>query len=196
MFASLFHRAQVTVDNAIGQAVNRAIMAAPFIVAAGFATAALTSYVTRTYGAEIGYLIVAGAYSFIGLVTVVALRQRPRTSSDGASPVAEEQATGDSAATDANAAEAKSVGDAIDKELLSSAFASAAPLALAPLIRLLLRNLPVVIAVAAAVMVLGRDSTPSDGAASDGESASPGDDPSRDSDRSKAGSEGDVAEAA
>ena len=60
MFGSLFRKAQATVDNAIGQLVRTVLIALPFVVAMGFATAAATSWLVREYGLENGLLTLAG----------------------------------------------------------------------------------------------------------------------------------------
>lgn len=167
MFSILFRRAQATVDNAIGQAVNRAIMAVPFVVATGFATAAATSYVTRHYGAELGYLMIASAYAVVGLIAVVALRQPPQAAMDASPASASEMSDTASAASSGSetsgptaasgATDAKSALGNIDAEMVGSAMAAAAPLAVGPLLRGLGRNLPLVLAILAAVFVLYRD---------------------------------------
>ncbi len=83
MFAALFNRAQATVDNAIGQAINRAIVAVPFVIAGAFATAALTIRLTRILGDEYGYLAIAGIFVIVGLVA--ALVMQPSTATATAS---------------------------------------------------------------------------------------------------------------
>ena len=83
MFASLFARAEASVDNAIGDLGNRVIITIPFIVAFGFAAASLSIYANRIYGAEIGNLVVAAAFVVLG--GIVAIVVKVRKSSSGAS---------------------------------------------------------------------------------------------------------------
>lgn len=160
MFDTILRRAQVTVDNAIDQAVNRIIVTIPFLVAGGFATAALTTRLTRMLGDEMGYLAVAGVFSVIGLI-VAAVVSMPR-SAQHAEAVAEPAAPLAEADPHA-AADAHKKGAAIDKELMSSAVHAMAPFAvpaLVPLLRALGRNLPLIATVLAAAFVMTR--TPSE----------------------------------
>lgn len=151
MLTALLNRAQATVDNAIGQAINKAVVALPFLVAAGFATAALTERMTRDFGTEKGYLAVAGIFAIAGLVmSLIALR--PRT----ATPQSE---TADQNAAVSNAPEAATGApaiSAIDRELITAALTTTAPIALPALFSALLRNLPLVAAIAAVIYVLTR----------------------------------------
>lgn len=149
MLNALFHRAQATVDNAIGQAVNRALIVLPFLVALGFATAAATSRLVRELGPELGYLAIAGGYAVIGLfvAALVMARSQPQTDQPSAAgAAADEQAA---------ASTASQVSDA-DRELITAALTTAAPVALPALITALLRNLPIVVALASLLYILTR----------------------------------------
>ena len=61
MFRMLFRRAQATVDRAIDGLMLRVIVAIPFLIAAGFGTAALAIWLNREYGPETGSLILAAS---------------------------------------------------------------------------------------------------------------------------------------
>ncbi|MEQ1653656.1 MAG: hypothetical protein ABL897_14300, partial [Hyphomicrobium sp.] len=76
MFSALIRRAQVSVDHAIVGVVNRAIIAIPFVVAGGFATAALALRLTREYGPEMANVILAGVFAVIGLVALLVVNRR------------------------------------------------------------------------------------------------------------------------
>jgi hypothetical protein len=76
MLGSLFRRAQATVDNAIDDVVNRALVAIPFLIAAGFGTAALSMGLNREFGAETGSLILAGAFVVIGGLAALIVHSR------------------------------------------------------------------------------------------------------------------------
>lgn len=150
MFAALMNRAQATVDNAIGQVVNRAIIAIPFLVAAAFATAALAFRLVREFGPETANLMLAGLFLVMGLISAVVFRSRPASA-----PVAEEPLP--EALAGSEEAQSSSVPlDAPDRELLLAALTSAAPMALPALIRTILRNLPLVLAILSALFVLTR----------------------------------------
>lgn len=153
MLGSLFRRAQATVDNAIDHAVNRALVAIPFIVAAGFGTAALSMRLNREFGAETGSLILAGGFMVVGLLVALIVHSRP---ANPAEPVTEAAETADRAADEA----ADPALANVDRELLMAALTTAAPLALPALLRALGRNLPIVAAVAAAGFIMSRNPEP------------------------------------
>lgn len=151
MFGSLFRRAQATVDNAIGQVVNRAIVAIPFLVAAGFGTAAVAMRLNRELGPETGSLVLAGAFGVIGLLTALVVhlrREKPAALIDEP--------------TDMPSAEAAGVTEEVksadfDRELVMAALTSAAPIAIPGLLRTVGSNLPLVAAIAAAAFFIVRD---------------------------------------
>ena len=76
MFARLFKRAEASVDNAIGDLGNRVVIAIPFLIALGFAASSLTLALDRTYGPELGNLLVAGAFCVLGAILALLLRVR------------------------------------------------------------------------------------------------------------------------
>lgn len=151
MFGSLFRRAQATVDNAIGQIVNRAIVAIPFLVAAGFGTAAIAMRLNRELGPETASLVLAGAFAVLGILTAIVVfsRQERPTVASG-EPGGEATNSETMAGADATMAD-------VDRELLMAALTTAAPVAIPGLLRTLGRNLPLVAAVAAAAFLIARD---------------------------------------
>ena len=151
MLNALFHRAQATVDNAIGQAVNKAVVALPFVVALGFATAALTERMTREFGTEQGYLAVAGVFALLGLImSLAALRPRKATPQSVAGDAP------DPATAAPDAGEPRTPMSPADRELITAALTTTAPIALPALFSALVRNLPLVAAIAAVLYVLTR----------------------------------------
>lgn len=151
MFAALMNRAQATVDNAIGQVVNRAIVAIPFILAGAFATAALAFRLVREFGPETANLILAGLFLVLGLIGAVVFRSRPAVVS-AEEPLPEALSGSEEAKT------SNIPLDAPDRELLMAAFTSAAPIAVPALLRTIMRNLPLVLAILSALFVLTRPS--------------------------------------
>lgn len=150
MLGSLFRRAQATVDNAIDHAVNRALVAIPFLIAAGFGTAALSMRLNREFGSETGSLILAGGFVLVGLVVALIVHSRsskPTQAVEDATEAAE--GTADAAADSAMAS--------VDRELLTAALTTAAPIALPGLLRAVMRNLPIVAAVAAAAFIMSQN---------------------------------------
>jgi hypothetical protein len=150
MFGSLFRRAQATVDNAIDSVVNRAIVTIPFLVAAGFGTAALAMRLNREFGAETGSVILAFGFVGVGLLAALIVHGRRSRPAE----VVEEAA--ESAERTAEAATEPGISD-VDRELVMAALTTAAPLALPAILRALGRNLPLVAAIAAAGFVMTRD---------------------------------------
>lgn len=154
MFAALMNRAQATVDNAIGQVFNRALIAIPFILAGAFATAALAFRLVREFGPETANLMLAGLFLVLGLVGAVVFRTRPAVATAADEPLPEALAGSEDASS------TKPL-DAPDRELLMAAFTSAAPIAVPALLRTIIRNLPLVLAILSALFVLTRPAEPS-----------------------------------
>lgn len=161
MFNALLHRAQATVDKAIGQAVNRVIVAVPLVVAMGFATAALTERLTTMWGTELGYLAVAGLYAVVTLIAAAIVMTPREVVNTGANGEAETAAAAEATSeAGANADEAP-MSD-VDRELMTAALTSVAPVAAPALLRLVMRNLPILLALAAALFIMTRPQ-PSEG---------------------------------
>ncbi len=149
MLGSLFRRAQATVDNAIDQVVNRALVAIPFLIAAGFGTAALSMRLNREFGPETGSLMLAGGFIIVGLFVALIVHARASKPTEAAAEATE--------STERVAEEADDTAMAnVDRELLMAALTTAAPIALPGLLRTMMRNLPIVAAVAAAAFIMSR----------------------------------------
>jgi uncharacterized membrane protein len=73
MFRGLINDAKSAVTSTITKYLARASVAVPFIVAFGFATAALTLMLVERFGAIAGYWMVAGGFAAIGLVAALAV---------------------------------------------------------------------------------------------------------------------------
>lgn len=157
MFQALFKRAENVIEQSIGQLVARIVMVVPFVVAAGFGTAALSLRLSREYGSEVSYLIMAGLFVGLGVVVaaIIAARQ-PATVGGNASAQADDAGNG---AEQSTAETAKSMSET-DRELLLAALTSVAPIAVPHLARLLLRNLPLMATIAAGIYVMTRPSPP------------------------------------
>lgn len=151
MFDSLRRWAQSTIDRAIGEVISRAIVVIPFLVAAGFGTAALSIRLNRELGPETGALILAAGFAALGLVAALVVYLRSDAATENGEEPAEPLAGDASEASDAS-----SLAN-VDRELLMAALTSAAPIALPGLMRMAVRNLPLIAAVAAAAFVISRD---------------------------------------
>lgn len=159
MFQMLFQRAQSTVDTALSAAINKLVMTVPFLIAAGFATSATYSYFSQIYGSLATQAGMAAGFAGIGLIVAGALRGRP----GDASPVRTSAA--DTAAVNSDATAGSADGqipgaterpplNAEDKELAMAALSAVAPVALPVVLRFAMRNIPLVIAVVVAVVLL------------------------------------------
>lgn len=169
MFGFIVKKAQATVDNAIGQVVNGVLVAVPLLVAAGFGTAALLRYLDRHYGTDAAYLILACGFGVLSLVALLVMNARSRS----APADAETQAAAEPA-EDENIVEKLGSISKTDRELLLSALTTAGPYALPGLLRVVVRNLPLILAVLAAVFVMTR---PDEGAGNTTDSADTGPQP-------------------
>jgi hypothetical protein len=150
MLGSLFRRAQATVDNAIGNVVNRALVAIPFLIAAGFGTAALSMRLNREFGAETGSLILCGGFVVVGLFVALIVHSRTEKPTEAFAEEPDPAQQTSEEAADPGLAN-------VDRELLMAALTTAAPIALPGLLRTLMRNLPIVAAIAAAGFIMTRN---------------------------------------
>ncbi|WP_045837273.1 hypothetical protein [Hyphomicrobium sp. 99] len=145
MFASLFKRAEASVDNALGELGNRVLIGIPFVVALGFAAASFSSFANRTYGPEIGNLIVAGGFVLLGLIALAIVKLRKRS---GPSPeIREEPAREEPLHTGPSF---------LEDEKVMSIVAAAAPIVLPAMLRTATKNWPLILAAAAGLYVFSR----------------------------------------
>lgn len=124
------------------------MVAIPLFVAGGFGTAALLRYLDRTYGTDAAYLILACGFGVVSLAALLIMNARSR-------PVDAPAETAAAAASESSVDQLGSMSTT-DRELLMSALATAGPYALPGILRLVLRNLPLILAVLAAVFVMSR----------------------------------------
>lgn len=159
MFGSILQQAKVTIRSSISEAVDRALVAVPFLIAGGFLTTALAAYLIRNYGLEIGALIVGVLFLLIGLI--VSLAFKSSTSTAGAEPEAAAETSASSGAQSDSAAHEQWWSEA-ERDVVKAAAAAAVPYTVPVLMRLVLRNLPLIAAVAAALFVLTRPTDPTE----------------------------------
>lgn len=153
MFKALLGRLEETAENAVSRILARALVFVPFLIAAGFATAAATTKLTELYGDVAGYGLVALAFLLIGLLAAIpygfAAKPNPQAASEPA-PVA--TATGGEVKPPAK-------GLLANSELVMAAAASLGQGFIPTLARALVRNLPLLAAMALIVFVLYGAST-------------------------------------
>lgn len=156
IFGSLFRRAENAVGNILDQALARVLVALPLLVAAGFATAAASGYLSARYGRETSNLIMAAGFGALALLIAGYVATWPAVQAGQSESATETAAAGDASASGESAAQAETMSPS-ERELLNSVLASAAPLALPAILRLLLRNLPLLLAVLVAGYMLSRE---------------------------------------
>jgi hypothetical protein len=151
MLQSLFRRAEAKVDDVIAQMLARVAIALPFVIAAGFGTAALAIALYANFGLVIGNLILAGVFCVVGLIVaaVVAIRQRAADEDELAASTA-------AAPEGGGQQEEARLFDVVDREVMGAVASAVAPFALPVILRPVMRNLPLVAAIAAAGFVLTR----------------------------------------
>lgn len=135
MFRRLINDAKSAVSSVVLKYVARASVAVPFLIAAGFAIAAITLTLVERYGAVTAYLMMAGGLALIGVVaaTVVTVKEHEEE-------VAEEKAE-EAAAPAVSGEMALQVPMAVLGALLSSPVGPSTSLGL---LRVIGRNLPLV----------------------------------------------------
>jgi hypothetical protein len=140
MFRGLINDAKSAVTSTITKYLARASVAVPFVVAFGFATAALTLMLVERFGAIAGYWMVAGGFAAIGLVAALAVSVKEHEE-EIAEKRAEEHDTAE-VGSDAAAQAAVQLPIAALGALLSSS--GGATTAVGGL-KLLVRNMPLVV---------------------------------------------------
>jgi len=73
MFAGLMNRAKAAVSSLVLKYVARASVAIPFVIALGFALAAVTVMLVQQFGHASGYWIMAGGLTAIGVIAAIAV---------------------------------------------------------------------------------------------------------------------------
>jgi hypothetical protein len=156
MFRGLINDAKSAVGSLVVKYLARASVAIPFVLALGFAVAALTVMLVARFGPMIGYWIMAGGFTAIGIVAAIAVAVKEHEEE-----VAEAEAEASDTsfvASDAATQAALQAPLALATALLSSPIAPTTTLGA---VRLLARNLPLVIL----IVVIGLLFWPSEEAA-------------------------------
>ena len=143
MFRTLINDAKSAAGAVIGKYVIRASVAVPFVVAAGFGTAATTLVLIDRFGAVIAYCLMAGGFAAVGLLAalVVTVKEQEEEVVD---TQAEKKDTAD-VATDAAAQAAVQVPLALLGALLTTPMG---PGVAAGGVKMMVRHLPLVLLLA------------------------------------------------
>ena len=131
MFQGLLRRAEQSIDQVVAKYVGRATVAIPLIVAAGFATAAVSVKLVELYGQVIAYSIMAAGFAVLSLVTMAIVG----TGNGTVETLSEPAAAADTAAS-------------LLTPEVRAFLASTAPMALPTIARGVGRNLPLILILA------------------------------------------------
>jgi hypothetical protein len=133
------------VGSIIGRYLARASVAVPFLIAGGFAIAAITLMLVERYGQVAAYWIMAGALAVMGALAALVVTVKEQEE-DAAEQAAETSETTASSAT-AAVAEAAAQNPMALLTMLSAL--PAGPASIVPVLRMVARNLPLVVLLAA-----------------------------------------------
>jgi hypothetical protein len=136
MLQSLINRAQHSIDALASKYVTRVAVAVPFVIALGFGTAAAAVRLSQDYGSTAAYAILAAVFAAVGLAAASAIAL------SGPNPVVPVPTT---TATSQNTETASTISS-FDPQTMLTALAAIGPTALPGVLRLLTRNLPLVLA--------------------------------------------------
>ncbi len=163
MFRGLINDAKSAAAAVLAKYAARMTVAVPFLVAVGFATAAITLHLVDRFGAIAAYWMVAGGFTAIGLVAavVVGVREQEEVVADAKA----EKADTAEVATDTAAQAAVQLPIALLGSLLAS---PAGPMSALGIARLAGRNLPLIaLAVIMAVLFWPSEESKAETAADD-----------------------------
>ncbi len=167
MFRGLLNDAKSAASALIAKYLARASVAVPFLIAAGFAVAAITLMLVEQYGHIAAYWIMAGGLALIGAVAslVVSVKEQDEEAAEKAAEEAE------AASPSAAAAVAEAATQAPLAMLGALSALPVGPASLMPAVRLLARNLPLVVLLTLIAMLFW----PTDSAEAAGEEQAPDD---------------------
>ena len=137
MLRGLIDNAKLAADSLVARYVVRASVAVPFLIALGFATAAVALMLIEKYGHRDAYLLIAGGFATIGLLSALIVRSREHEQI----VVDEKTAKSDTAEIERETATAAAAQ--LPMALLAALFSS--PGSTAAVARALGRNIPLIL---------------------------------------------------
>jgi hypothetical protein len=140
VFAGLVNEAKVAASGLLLKYIARASVAVPFAIALGFALAATTVMLVQWFGQVTAYWIMAAGLAVVGLIVAVAVSIKEEQE-EKAEELAEQTDTQDVVSE----ATAQALGQAPIALLGALATAPGGATTLLPVVRLLARNLPLVL---------------------------------------------------
>lgn len=159
MFQSIFRSAQGAVEKLIDRAVSSTVMAVPFIIATGFGTAAMAAQLNQHLGPVNGNLVMGAIFAMIGLLTIGIVSMR----TGHPSAIGPELGPADDVAEQETAAlDLAGPAASADRELVAAAISALGPTAAPYLLQAVLRNLPLVAVIVAALLVAAQSGAAGD----------------------------------
>ena len=149
MFRGLLNDAKSAASALIVKYLARASVAVPFLIAAGFAISAITLMLVEQYGHVNAYWIMAGGLALIGAIATLVVSVKEQEE-DAVEKAAEESGAATSSTT---AAVAEAATQAPLAMLGALSALPIGPASLMPAVRLLARNLPLVVLLALIAML-------------------------------------------
>jgi hypothetical protein len=140
VFRSLINDAKSAAGSVIGKYAIRASVAVPFVIAAGFGTAATTLVLVERFGAVMAYILMAGGFAALGVLAalVVSVKEQEEATEDAqAEKTDTAEVAGDAAAQAAVQLPLALLGTLLTTPMGPGAAAGGA--------RILMRNLPLVL---------------------------------------------------
>lgn len=147
MFQELLTRAQTSIDALLTRYMTRLAVAVPFFVALGFGTSAVNTMLTESYGSTRANLTIATFFALVGVISAIVIAASPAPTNDD---IVEESGATPEIMNSSN----------IDQDVLVAALG---PLAAPAVIRMLVRNLPVILVVLILAYLLFSERTSQDG---------------------------------
>jgi hypothetical protein len=173
MFRALINDAKAAATSVVAKYLARASVAVPFLIAAGFAIAAITHMLIQRFGAVLGCWLLAAGFTLIGVVATLLVKVKEHEEE-----VAEQQAEAADTADVANEAAAQALMQAplaLVGGLLSTPLG---PKSVANGAKLILRNLPLVVLLGLiALLFWPTQPTAAEGDQDQGEEQPPGPEP-------------------
>ena len=173
MFRALINDAKAAATSVVAKYLARASVAVPFLIAAGFAIAAITHMLIQRFGAVLGCWLLAAGFTLIGVVATLLVKVKEHEEE-----VAEQQAEAADTAEVANEAAAQALMQAplaLVGGLLSTPLG---PKSVANGAKLILRNLPLVVLLGLiALLFWPTQPTAAEGDQDQGEEQPPGPEP-------------------
>ena len=155
MFAGLINHAKSAVSGLVLKYVARASVAVPFVIAAGFALAAVTVMLVERFGHVMAYWLAAGGLAAIGVIAAIAVSVKEHEE-EKAEQLAEETDT-EEVVSDATAQAIVQTPIALLGTLLTTGDGATSALSVA---RLLGRNFPLVLVMIGALFWPTKEGVP------------------------------------